>query len=251
MRTLLASYALVVTLLLGIVVGVHYSQRNPLSSEALKETDQVDQWGSWSDVFMVVFSGLLLSATVVQIVLWRRANQTAEDALTIARKDLESSHRVERGKVVLERAYISDEGGSDCYVCIFRNIGRSSVVVRTVGLLFNRAEGVMPQAGTMNDFLMKIPMERAVAYNETVEITTRIPLLTDIYDEDRNRSGIYVRCQVIFTTLNKVWRYHCCWFSMAGMDEAVKPAIAGQEFEQDITGIEVFALLYPDGEKER
>lgn len=123
-------------------MGIGYDKGGDGYHGADDERNAQNEWGSVSDISVAAFSGLLLFATIIQIVLWRRANKTAEEALieakaanTETRRSVDAFVEAERGRMIFERFEWHPSGL--LYHVAFRNVGRSVAVVRGFRVLFN------------------------------------------------------------------------------------------------------------------
>lgn len=260
MRILLVVYILVTGLICGLLFWSNYSKSSKASNtkqNALQVgTNYHTQLGSLSDVGVLIFTGLLTVATVVQIGLWmdsnrtsmaaleasqnanaetKNANRIASGALDVAKTALkvavESAEREdvrERGRIVVANILVANQGRTATFT--FRNNGRSTVETKTLATVYHDIARNGPVTRNIRPLLLH---EHSISANETLDIIIDTPAMYGKNGSDH----FTAETELIYTTNEKRFVYHFAWFHLPAIG-ARKGIVDGTEFWEDITSTE-------------
>lgn len=140
---------MVFALTAGVMIGAAYSDHRAAQHKAQQSLTAVrEELPKWTDTAGAWFALVLTAATVLQIVLWVNANNTAVLALKESEKANIAASKAANEASRSVDAFIEAERGRMVYIdglvtpnrqqvlFTFRNIGRSSVALRAISTHF-------------------------------------------------------------------------------------------------------------------
>ena len=209
----------------------------------------------WTDNVNLVFTLVLVIVSLVQIILWQKANKTAEDALEASKsanlasiaaneqtkRSVDAFVEAERGRLILLSGAIAehpDYPGIKCVTLTYVNVGSALVMFRFFGVHFvdmvfggfQPTRNFDPEHG---QFIVLFPKERLDLTPESLGLAaTKIP--DKFVNPDGTLESFTAEMKVSYESIGTLWCFYTGWTHWANASPKGSAVMVSRGWDLDI-----------------